>query len=178
MGLVIRILIVLTAISPVLLVAQENTIPWGPEVELEWSDFRGKPNTQSIIAAVTASGISYTFNASEMDGYYEVDYEVNTFFYPDKSWYQPKMCDELVLSHEKLHFDITELYARKMRKLMDKTRFTANVRSEIKDIYQLILDELDAFQDRYDNETNFSRNRSAQLQWNEEISKALQNTAD
>ena len=178
MGFVIRILILFLAIFPILLIAQENTIPWRPDLELEWSDFRGKPNKESIIAAVTASGISYTFNAMERDGFYEVEYQVDTFFYPDESWYQQEMCDDLILSHENLHFDITELFARKMRRLMDRTKFTENVRSEIKDIYKEILEELDAFQDRYDSETNFSRNRSAQLRWNEEISKALQNTTD
>ena len=178
MGYVIRLLIVLLSIFPVLTLAQENAIPWDPDLELKWSDFKGKPNKNSIIAAVTASGISYTFNATERDGSYEVEYQVETFFYPEQSWYQPEMCDDLILSHENLHFDITELYARKMRRLMDKTRFTENVRSEIKNIYERILEELDAFQDLYDSETNFSRNRSAQLQWNEEIRKALQNTAN
>ena len=178
MGFVTRFLTLLLAIYPVLLIAQESAIPWRADMELDWSDFRGKPNKESIIAAVTASGISYTFNATERDGFYEVEYQVETFFYPDQSWYQPEMCDDLVLSHENLHFDITELFARKMRRLMDQTRFTENVRSEIKDIYKKILDELDAFQDRYDAETNFSRNRSAQLQWNDEIRKALQNAAD
>ena len=178
MGFVIRILTLLLATCPFFLIAQENVIPWRADVELKWSDFRGKPNKESIIAAVTASGISYTFNATESDGYYDVEYQVDTFFYPDQSWYQPEMCDDLILSHENLHFDITELFARKMRRIMDQTRFTENVSSEIKDIYKNILDELDAFQDRYDTETNFSRNRSAQLQWNEEIKKALQNTPD
>ena len=178
MGPLIRFWIGFLFISPILMTAQENAVEWTPEVELKWNDFKGTPNEQSIIAAVTASGISYTFNALERDGYYEVDYTVNTFFYPDQSWYRPQMCDELVLSHENLHFDITELFARKMRKEMDQTHFTENVRAEIKAIYNRILKELAAFQQRYDTETDFSRNRGAQLRWNQEMSVALQNTAE
>ena len=165
-------------LCPTMVIAQENAVEWTPEVELKWTDFKGKPNEKSIIAAVTASGISYTFNALERDGYYEVEYSVNTFFYPDQSWYRPQVCDDLVLSHENLHFDITELFARKMRKEMDQTRFTENVRSEIKAIYHRILQELAAFQELYDTETNFSRNRNAQQRWNQEIHIALQNSAE
>ena len=178
MGSLIRLIICLLLLFPVLISSQENAYEWSPDLELKWTDFRGKPNKQSIIAATTASGISYTFNAMERDGYYEVEYEVNSYFYPDQSWYRPQMCDDLVLSHERLHFDITELFARKMRKEMDQTRFTENVRSEIKEIYTRIIKELAAFQDLYDSETNFSRDRAAQLLWNQEISVALQNTAE
>ena len=178
MGLVIRIFTILSLILPGAILAQENAVMWGPDVKLEWTDFKGKPNTETRIAAVTASGISYTFNAVERDGYYEVDYEVSTFFYPDQSWFRPEMCDELILSHENLHFAITELHARKLRKELARTQFSENVRSEIKTIYQRILKELGEFQKRYDTETDFSRNRSAQLRWNKEIRIALHNSAD
>ena len=178
MGSLIRLTIFLLILLPVLSSSQENAYEWSPEIELKWTDFRGKPNERSIIAATTASGISYTFSALERDGYYEVEYEVNSYFYPDQSWYRPQMCDELVLSHERLHFDITELFARKMRKEMDQTRFTENVRDEIKEIYTRIIRELAAFQDRYDSETDFSRDKTAQLRWNQEIRIALQNTAE
>lgn len=153
--------------------AQQAEILWAPDLKLSWKDFKGKPDPNSRVAAVTASGISYKFSSLEGDGYYEVEYTVDTFFYPKQSWYQPHMCDDVILSHEQLHFDISELFARKMRKMMDSTRFTENVKAEVKDIYHSILKELKAFQDRYDEETNFSRNREAQLLWNKEISAAL-----
>ena len=178
MGSLTRLIIILILLQPALITAQDNAYEWAPDLQLKWSDFKGKPNEKSIIAATTASGISYTFSAMERDGYYEVEYEVNTFFYPDQSWYRPAMCDDLVLSHENLHFDITELFARKMRKEMAQTRFTENVREEIKAIYTRIIKELAAFQQRYDSETDFSRDRAAQLEWNREISIALQNTGE
>ncbi len=153
--------------------AQEDEVLWTPELKLRWEDFKGKPDPNSRIAAVTASGISYKFSSMERNGYYEVEYTADTFFYPKQSWYQPHMCDDIILSHEQLHFDISELYARKMRKIMDGTRFTENVKLEVKEIYRQVLKELAAFQDKYDEETNFSRNREAQLRWNREIKAAL-----
>lgn len=153
--------------------AQQTEVLWTPDLKLSWKDFKGKPDPHSRVAAVTASGISYKFSSLERDGNYEVKYTVDTFFYPKQSWYHPHMCDDIILSHEQLHFDISELFARKMRKIMESTRFTENVKAEVKDIYHQILKELKAFQNKYDEQTNFSRNREAQLHWNEEISAAL-----
>ena len=153
--------------------SQDDGILWSPDLKLSWTDFKGTPDRSSRIAAVTASGISYEFSSLERDGYYEVDYTVSTFFYPSQSWYRPQMCDDHVLRHEQLHFDIAELFARKMRKTIDQTRFTKNIKKEINAIYTQILKELAAFQDLYDRETNFSMNQEAQRQWNKEIREAL-----
>ncbi len=165
--------IILFSIISIASRGQEEVINWHPDVLLDWADFKGKPDDNSIIAATTASGISYEFNAFERDGYYEVEYEVETSFYPMQSWYRPHMSNDLVLSHEQLHFDISELFARKMRKKIDNTRFTKNVKQEIRVIYKDIIKELADFQEKYDRETDFSRNREAQLRWNREIKEAL-----
>ena len=89
----------------------------------------------------------------------ELDFEVNAYFYPEESWYKPAVCDTFILGHEQLHFDISELFARKMRGRLRNTTFSENVKQEVRDIYQETLKELEAMQDRYDWETNFSRNR-------------------
>lgn len=152
---------------------EEDAILWDASRPLSWSDFKGKPFKTAWAAATTASGISYEFNSSERESGYELHFRVYTYFYPEKSWYQPKLCDEVILSHEQLHFDISELYARKMRKILTETTFTSNVKEEVQAIYHRILKELSAFQDRYDKETNFSRNLQQQEIWNMAIKKAL-----
>ncbi|MGB5236783.1 MAG: DUF922 domain-containing protein [Flavobacteriaceae bacterium] len=173
MGVITRFWIFLVVISSIAGYSQEEEIPWSVDFRLKWSDFRGQARENSRIAAVTASGISYRFSSVERDGYYEVKYEVSTFFYPEKSWYQPQKCDDLVLSHEQLHFDIAEIFSRKMRRTIDNTQFTENVKAEINAIYRKTIEELEVFQDRYDTETNYSMNRAAQLRWNKEIKEAL-----
>lgn len=105
----------------------------------------------------------------------EVAFEVVTYFYPAISWYQPALCDSLILSHEQLHFDISELYARKLKKrLLAQTYIYGNVKSNVKSIYQHNNKLLDDFQNKYDEETNFSRNREKQEAWRLHIEKALQ----
>ncbi len=152
-----------------------DTIPWTADKRLSWKDFKGKSPVNARAAAITASGITYRFSTSGTKDNMEVDFKVDTFFYPSKSWYQPELCDEVILSHEQLHFDISELYARKMKERLANEIFThSNVKGKFKSIYQEILKELDDFQNQYDRETNFSRDREQQLIWNEKIAKALQ----
>ncbi len=154
---------------------EEESILWQPEVSLNWTNFKAQPVEGSMVAATTASGLSYQFSTTEANGKYVLDYVVSTYFYPNRSWYQPKICDEVILSHEQLHFDISELFARKMRKIMDTTIFTKNVKAEVKTIYRHINRELAEFQQLYDQETNYSRNVDQQLSWNQKIKDALRN---
>jgi len=67
------------------------------------------------------------------------------------------------------------LFGSKMRKIMDTTTFTKNVKAEVKAIYRQINKELAEFQQLYDQETNYSRNIEQQLSWNQKIKDALRN---
>ena len=152
-----------------------ETISWSASRPLSWNDFRGNVPTSPRAAAITASGITYSFATSGTKDAMEVDFKIDTFFYPTKSWYQPAVCDAIILSHEQLHFDISELFARKMKKRLEAETFTSDtVKSKVKSIYREILDELNDFQNRYDTETNFSRNLAKQEEWKLQIENALQ----
>ena len=168
-----RLGLFLVFLVPFTLCAQEEAIEWSSDFRLSWSQFQGAPQQRSKIAAVTASGISYEFSSTERDGYMELEYSVKAHFYPKQSWYHPEMANDLILSHEQLHFDISELFARKMRQRMEATRFTKKVKAEVKEIYEEIIREMRAFQSRYDQETDFSRNRAAQLEWNRAVQAEL-----
>ena len=152
---------------------EDNAFAWEAGSQLTWADFRGVPPGDKTVAATTASGISYSFKTRGLPGQYTLDYEVIAYFYPEKSWYHPELSDAVVLMHEQLHFDITELFARKMHKILSGRTFSGNVRGEVRQIFSKINKELKAFQDRYDLETDFSRNWEAQEQWNKRIAKRL-----
>lgn len=151
----------------------EGSIPWSASKRLEWSDFKAQLPPDASSAATTASGISYTYSANIMHHEVELDFEVTAYFYPNESWYKPTLASENLLQHEQLHFDISELFARKMRLKLRQTTFTENVKTEIRKIYRETLKELSDFQDKYDWETNFSRNEEMQKQWNTRIREAL-----
>lgn len=153
----------------------EEGVLWDANKRLKWSDFKGKVPPAAEPAATTASGISYKYSANLIHHEVKLDFEVNAYFYPNESWYKPEICDDLILSHEQLHFDISELFARKMREKLRRTSFSDNVKQEIREIYRDILKELEDFQDQYDWETGFSRNEKKQLEWNRKIAEALNN---
>jgi len=151
---------------------QESYV-WSPQTKLTWSDFKGEIPLRAVAAATTASGISYKYSANLLHHEVKIDAEVIASFYPNESWYKPEECTNLILAHEQLHFDITELFARKMRNRLKETSFSDNVKAEVQTIYKEILQELEDLQDRYDWETDFSRNREGQLRWNAQIAEAL-----
>lgn len=150
-----------------------ETIPWSADRKLQWSDFKGSYFKTQWAAATTATSISYSFSVVEQNDQRFLDIAVGCEFYPQKSWYKPELCDALILSHEQLHFDIAELHARKFRKKLSETRFTDNVKEEVREIYAMVLKQLYIFQNKYDRETDFSRDLQQQLVWNQMISKEL-----
>ncbi len=151
----------------------EEGVPWDEDIRLTWADFKGKVPPAEESAATTASGISYSYSANLLHHEVKLDFKVNAYFYPNESWYRPKLCNENTLAHEQLHFDITEVFARKMREKLLRTSFSDDVKAEVRKIYKDILVELQQYQEQYDWETNFSRNREKQLEWNQKIAETL-----
>lgn len=152
---------------------EEGALAWEPGIELQWEDFRAEPPIDNGVAAYTATGLSYTFNTPGASGNYRLDAEVIAYFYPEKSWYLPKLSSSEVLEHQRLHFDIAEIYARKMRKILSERTFSENVHSEIHQIFSELNRELYDYQNSYDFDTYFSRNRKEQLRWNKRIAQQL-----
>lgn len=145
--------------------AQEYMV-WHEDSKLTWSDFKGKKPFFSSAAATTVSGIQYDFytyreNKEEL----KMEYKVTTFFNPNKSWCKHNDVDDVILGHEQLHFDITELYARKLREELSELNVTNKVKSDVRKIYSKIILELNQFQAQYDIETDYSRKLFAQKRW-------------
>ncbi|WP_233783321.1 DUF922 domain-containing protein [Flavivirga eckloniae] len=147
---------------------------WNESYKLTWSDFKGPPNKNTSAVAVTASGITFGFSVSKTDdrvvGYTS---EVHAHFYPEKSWYKKDEADLHVLGHEQLHFNITELHARKFRQRIDQVKVSNSVRSQLKQLHNTINKELSQMQNTYDSETNYSRNVEAQAKWEAYIAVEL-----
>ncbi len=144
----------------------EESILWKENNRLEWSDFRGSPNFNSDAVAITASGLTFDFSARTTSTRL-VDFSaiVEAHFYPDQSWYKKDHVNSIVLAHEQLHFDITELHARKLRKQIDEADFSLNIKKEISKLHANINKELKMFQNNYDSESDFSRSIETQKAW-------------
>jgi hypothetical protein len=149
-------------------------IEWRDHYKLTWSQFRGQPKTNTAAVAVTASGITFEYSVKESDmRIVSFDAKVYAHFYPNKSWYIKEEGNAHILAHEQLHFDITELYARKFRKQLLQLKVTNNLKSQLRTMQEQINSEWAVTQNRYDKESDNSVNKEFQMKWNTYITQEL-----
>jgi hypothetical protein len=147
----------------------QDTIYWNPNYKLKWGDFQGKIDSNSKDGAVSRPGVKYHLSVKE-DSF---TVNVACFFIKSKSWSKFKESDTLLM-HEQGHFDIAELFARKLRKAFTEYKFnTQTVGNDINKLFILNKEERTAMDALYDKETNHSQNRQQQLLWNIKIKAEL-----
>lgn len=157
---------------------QDNApvLSWSASKTLSWEDFKAKPNLNDAAVAITASGITFKFSITKTDKNEVLSFTTNVHahFYPEQSWYKIEQADSHILGHEQLHFDITELFARKFRYRISQLKLSNNIKSQLKKIHNDINTELSQMQNKYDSETDYSRNFESQTNWGNFISKELE----
>ena len=141
---------------------KDAALVWNPTYKLSWADFKGKPNLNSDAVAITASGITFNYSITKESNNDVLGFatEVYAHFYPKQSWYKIDSVNNHILSHEQVHFDITELYAR-----ISKLKVSNSIKKQLKKLHYDINTELSEIQHKYDTETDFSRNFKFQAQW-------------
>ena len=147
---------------------------WDADKKLEWSDFKGNPDYLLDFVATTNSGMSHSYG---IDGNGFLDKSTSSVlahFYPTFSWYKPADTTAAILRHEQSHFDITEVYARKLRKRIQEFTFTANANEEIKRLYEITENERREAQRLFDNETDHSRLQDQERIWVKRIRDSLE----
>jgi hypothetical protein len=136
---------------------------------LTWADFQAPPVASSPFASITTAGIGYDLS------YTKETFHVTVFCYflKSRSWTKSRNRTAL-LKHEQGHFDITELYARRVKKAFKAYHFHfETVGEDLRKIFDRINKEKTAMNTRYDRETNFSINAEGQARWNRKIRASL-----
>ncbi|UZO79335.1 DUF922 domain-containing protein [Aquimarina sp. ERC-38] len=141
--------------------------------QLDWSDFRGKPDKTSKFDASVNTGITYQWSISKDLGMIELKYEVDSFCYPALSWVKKGQTSNYLLAHEQIHFDISELHARIMRKKLQEYEPGSNVRKDLNQLYKRVERMRVNMQELYDIETAHSNNKSNQEIWAKKIKKLM-----
>ncbi len=136
---------------------------------LDWSDFRGKPEANNHFHAAVNTGITYQWSYGKDKGEIELNYEVDSFCYPSLSWVKRGHMSKALLAHEQLHFDISELHARIMRKRLKEYEAGENIRRDLNKMYKLVERMRINMQERYDEETDHSKNAVNQKKWEKKI---------
>ena len=153
---------------------ETTKIYWSDWYNIEWADFQGKPNTEKSIAAQSSIGLPYSFIS---DGEGEMTVMINVCFIKNESWSKIDKRNNVLLRHEQLHFNIAELNRRMIVKNLLEATFTKENHRELLD--EIVKDGwLKAYremQDKYDAETNYSRNFREQINWNRFVEQELKN---
>ena len=144
-------------------------VEWHANRKLTWNDFQGTPPPNPKAAALTSTAIKIDF------GYYHeaLEYHLYCRFDQDASW--GKIRTGQVLAHEQGHFDIAEIYARKLNKALSKfTPDPSQIKREVNAIYDDMMKRYYEAQDDYDLQTNFSIDIRQQQDWLKQIAKDLE----
>jgi hypothetical protein len=156
-----------------IVIENDSLILWRKDRLLTWNDFEGMPkNPKGKMgiheAAVTATGPVFVHHEDNKGNL--IPYPL-CYFYKSLSWSITE--DSLLLAHEQLHFDIQEVYIRKMRmrfiELSEQNIYDSSVYSSLSN---KILKECAEVQSKYDKEVSF--NKVKQNEWRKCIDKELE----
>jgi len=134
----------------------DSLIVWNKSRKLSWNDFKNvnRSNLNSPHFAEGEVSIEYNLKNLTVDEIPELN--VVACFYKKKSWSVSTSKETLL--HEQLHFDITEIFARKIRRAFSvlKAKNILDIQ-EYYNVYNEFFDEMESYQKKYDNETIFLR---------------------
>ena len=158
--------------------AQDTRISWSQNRLLTWDDFRGEVGLNMRFNASTNSGIGFTWSYKSDSTGEDFQYEVSNFFDPEKSWVKPGSESPHLLKHEQLHFDISELQARRFRKALSQYKISKNIKADLNKLYKKHEKERLHTQQQFDRETRHSMDKEAQIKWETYVQKELKKLAD
>ena len=152
-------------------------INWEEGKKLNWSNFKSKVNNQrgENVVAYTNCGWTYSYVRSS-NPKAPVKITIQTIFNENQSWKDVKRINDYVLLHEQKHFDVAEVFARRLRKeFSEKIKNGADFDRYFKTIYNTILKEYQDFQKTYDGETRNGMVEEKQAEYNRIIAEQLEN---
>lgn len=161
--------------SPSILKAQAPLITWSATHPLTWNDFQSKEApavkwSDAITYFIVKDKINYCTTDS-------VDATVVAMFNPYKSWKKHDKLSTYLLKHEQGHFDIAELYARKIRREIALSKQSARKHHHtqlwFQNVYAQHIKQMHRCQRRYDRQTKHSQKITAQEAWNNRIAAEL-----
>jgi hypothetical protein len=155
--------------------AAHDAMAWSATRPLTWKDFRGTAPSGGMEGAQTAYSLFYGLRCTRS----LFQFQVTTGFLPRESWVKPSVvanADESrrTLEHEQTHFDLSEVYARRMRKYFaDLYRPCDQTLDRWRTVAQQYIRDEAAAQGRYDGETRHGLTLARQRAWGSDIVRQL-----
>ncbi|KAA9346030.1 DUF922 domain-containing protein [Adhaeribacter soli] len=153
-------------LNPVTMITEE--ISWKASRKLTWDDFKAKADDKDPLHAMTATNIDMKAKCEKG----ELKVKVESVFVTGESWSKNKKSDRL-LFHEQLHFDITEIYARRLRKELLALKDPCSNPEEINKVTNRLFEEWKNQEDLYDKETDHGLKPDQMKVWADKITDEL-----
>ena len=175
---------VVAALSLATAALAQDAIEWSSERRLSKADFKGRAPANAGNASLSRLHIELSWGCEAG----ALVASARATFDPSQSWWRTTpaniwgaerrgvQADAQLLEHEQLHFDLTEIAARKIRKRFDDLKDACDDpkgTETIADDIAKIDRELQEDQRRYDRETAHGTNAMAQSRWAGRIRKLL-----
>lgn len=158
----------------------DNIIVWDKARKLNWDDFKGTVShdkTHEVINVYKENEEDAARSRVSIALYFQCDgnnanHKVRAEFEKNNSWVYANHKNEAVLRHEQLHFDITELFVRKLRTKLASLKNQCE-KSAVSSVYQTNDIEFVEFAKQYDSETSHGSNKQKQSEWETKVQKLL-----
>ncbi len=151
----------------------EDLLKWNAGKKLTWADYKASPDPESDAAASTTTYLVIDYNISSNS----FSFKIRSFFSKTRSWGLHKTA--YILSHEQGHFDLAEVFARKLNKKMSEYKFNKKTyQKDLNKIYDEVTKEKSDTQNQYDKETRHSIDKDKQADWLKKISEMLEEYKD
>ncbi len=159
---------------PAELDAMAGSFVWSPTRQLTWSDYRGRPNMMSAMMATTSYIIAYEAKCLGT----AFSFSVESHFLPTQSWVKAEhlldRASERTLNHERTHFDLSEVQARRARRGLAALVEPCELPDEARDQLMVPYLKTDAgAQAQYDRETMHGTLSSKQASWDDQVRQWL-----
>ena len=169
MDMLKSILLLLLISSASTLYGQEDLKFWDKNSPVEWSDYKAKERPKNLDpkgVASTRCGEIYRYKRIGEDSSINVfKFEVKAVMYRNGSWANPIGRTPYLLKHERLHFDISEFFARQLLSAFNSSTYSKNFQVEIKEMRQKLRVQENAMQNLYDQQAQHGLRENMQYAW-------------
>jgi hypothetical protein len=154
---------------------EENIVVWKDRL-LTFEDFQGPQDTTFLVygkpaAAASALKVRVILKSDEHS---KVTASITTIFNKSRSWMTVR--EDWVLNHEQGHFNIEEIFGRRIRKaIKELTDAGEEDENKYKDLVNDLFLQKSKYQIKYDDETTHGFHHDDQAVWDEKIKVELEN---
>lgn len=146
----------------------QEEFKWCDTCKLSWQEFNGEIPFGSMYGAVSFVNINFKYNVYSAF----IKAEIYAYFNTQDSWVKSKTDTGLI--HEQGHFNIAELYSRKLKKYLSSKKMRRlfipiKMQRAYKKFYRLMADT----QFQYDIETEYGLNSEKQKYWLNRLEREL-----